>query len=41
MTDASEHQTEAVLRDALALLSQIDFNATPPQTARLLHGFDP
>ena len=37
MTDASPQQTETTLRQALSLLSQIDFDATPPQTARLLH----
>ncbi len=37
MTDASPQQTETILRQALSLLSQIDFDATPPQTARLLH----
>jgi len=37
MTAATPQQTETVLRQALSLLSQIDFDATPPQTARLLH----
>jgi uncharacterized protein with ATP-grasp and redox domains len=38
LTNASPQETETILRQALSLLSEIDFNATPPQTARLLHG---
>lgn len=38
MVGATDQQCDTTLRQVLAQLSSIDFNSSPPETARLIHG---